>query len=64
MSTASDDGCDACGLEDLLDADDTGQIAAHWETPASDVIVAWSCSEACARELEAKRGPDGALKLA
>lgn len=46
------DPCAVCGLEDVIDGPDPG---AHWATPGSDVIAAWTCSEECQAKLEARR---------
>lgn len=35
--------------------------AAHWDTPTGARVAAWSCSDACADEVERMRGEDGRL---
>lgn len=61
MSAEDKDPCanPACPRDDVLDGDDPG---AHWATAGSDVIAAWSCSEACSRAVEALR-VDGRLPV-
>jgi hypothetical protein len=52
--------CAVCGMPDVIDGPDPG---AHWTTPHSHEIAAWTCSEECQRKLEALRAPTGELEL-
>lgn len=52
------DSCAWCGLPDVLDGDNA---TAHWKAPFSSLIVAWTCSDSCADELELHRSEEGVL---
>lgn len=52
------DPCRTCGRADVIDGPSP---AAHWATSDSDIVAAWTCSDACSDALEALRRPDGTL---
>lgn len=58
--TEAPDPCATCALADVLDGPDP---AAHWLSPFSSHIVAWTCSAPCASKLEFKRSFGGSLTV-